>query len=35
MRLSFEPMPEEYVLAYSDSLRPVDKDDVEFTQGAD
>ena len=30
VRLTFEPVPEEYVLAYFDSLRPVDKDDVEF-----
>jgi hypothetical protein len=30
VRLTFEPLPEEYVLAYFDSLRPVDKDDVEF-----
>ena len=33
VRLIFEPVPEEYVLAYFDSLRPVDKDDVEFTRG--
>ena len=33
VRLTFEPVPEEYVLAYFDSLRPVDKDDVELTQG--
>ena len=32
VRLTFEPMPEEYALAYFDSLRPVDKDDVEFTR---
>ena len=32
VRLTFEPVPEEYVLAYFDSLRPVDKDDVEFTR---
>jgi hypothetical protein len=30
VRLTFEPLPAEYVLAYFDSLRPVDKDDVEF-----
>ena len=29
---TFEPLPEEYVLAYFDSLRPVDKDDIEFTR---
>jgi len=33
VRLRFEPLPEEYVLAYFDSLRPVDKDDIEFTRG--
>ena len=32
VRLTFEPMPEEYALAYFDSLRPVDKDNVEFTR---
>ena len=30
MRLTFEPVPVEYVLAYFDSLRPVDTDDIEF-----
>ena len=30
VRLTFEPAPEEYVLAYYDSLRPIAKDDVEF-----
>jgi len=30
VRLTFAPVPEEYVLAYFDSLRPVDKDDIEF-----
>ena len=34
VRLVFEPVPEEYVLAYFDSLRPVDKDDVEFKLAA-
>ena len=33
VRLTFEPMGEEDVLAYFDSLRPVDKDEVELTQG--
>ena len=32
VRMTFEPLPEEYVLAYFDSLRPVDKDDIEFTR---
>jgi len=32
VRLAFEPVPEEYVLAYFDSLRPIDKDDIEFTR---
>ena len=31
VRVVFEPVPEEYVLAYFDSLRPVDKTDIEFT----
>jgi hypothetical protein len=33
VRLTFEPLAEEYVLAYFDLLRPADKDDVEFTRG--
>jgi hypothetical protein len=30
VRLTFEPVPEEYVLAHFDSLRPVDKEDIEL-----
>jgi hypothetical protein len=30
VRLSFERLPEADVLAYFDSLRPVDKEDIEF-----
>ncbi len=33
VRVTFEPLPEDSVLAYFDSLRPVDKDDIEFTRG--
>ncbi len=32
VRMVYEPMGDEYVLAYFDSLRPVAKADVEFTQ---
>ena len=32
VRSTFEPLPETSVLAYFDSLRPVDKDDIEFTR---
>jgi hypothetical protein len=31
VRLMFEPMEDKYVAAYFDSLRPVEKDEIEFT----
>ncbi len=30
VRLTFEPLPEHAVLAYFDSLRPIDGDDIKF-----